>query len=291
MEMEIEELSCQRDLAQSQADELRQKFENEQQVLKPFESPSPVVKKCLSFSGTLSPKLDGNKTRNTMGRQTTRQSSMTPFTLMHEIRKLEHLQEQLREEADRALEVLQKEVACHKQGNQDAAETIAKLHAEIREICAAQPAPKEVEVVPSVVAVNKSVSANLKEEITRLHSQGSTIADLEEQLENVQKSIDKLVTSLPNNDDNEEAAPKAKSQSKQKKLLPLASSNCVNRHNFIRSLCSPRSSSWQVMESETEIENRAPENDAAMPGETPLIATEMLHQRKALHIVVQVQST
>ena len=28
------------------------------------------------------------------------------------------------------------------------------------------------------------------------------------------------------------------------------------------------------MESETEIENRAPENGAAMPGETPLIATE-----------------
>ncbi|GFZ16821.1 ATP binding microtubule motor family protein [Actinidia rufa] len=230
MEMEIEELKRQRDLAQSQADELRQKFENEQQVLKPFESPSP----------------------------TTRQSSMTPFTLMHEIRKLEHLQEQLGEEADRALEVLQKEVACHKQGNQNAAETIAKLHAEIREMCAARPAPKEVEVVPSVVAVNKS-------------------------------SIDKLVTSLPNNDDNEEAAPKAKSQSKKKKLLPLASSNCVNRHNFIQSPCSPLSSSWQVMESETEIEIRAPENDAAMPGETPLIATEMLHQRKALHIVVQVQ--
>lgn len=58
-----------------------------------------------------------------------RQSSTAPFTLMHEIRKLEHLQEQLGEEANRALEVLQKEVACHRLGNQDAAETIAKLQA------------------------------------------------------------------------------------------------------------------------------------------------------------------
>ena len=58
--------------------------------------------------------------------------------------------------------------------------------------------PKKVEV-GSVVDTNKSVSANLKEEITRLHSEGNTIADLEEQLENVQKSIDKLTLSLPSN--------------------------------------------------------------------------------------------
>lgn len=225
----------------------------------------PVVKKCLSFSGTLSPKLDGketnrgNKTRNTMGRQTMRQSSMTPFTLMHEIKKLEQLQEQLGEEANRALEVLQKEVACHKQGNQNAAETIAKLQAEIREMCAIRQAPKEVEV-GNVISVNKSVSANLKEEITRLHSQGSNIADLEEQLENVQKSIDKLVTSLP-------ADQQSKSESKKKKMLPLASSNGANRHNFIRSPCSPLSSTHQVVE--TEIENRAPENGAVMPSGTP----------------------
>ncbi|KAL0342418.1 UNVERIFIED_CONTAM: Kinesin-like protein NACK1 [Sesamum calycinum] len=188
MEREMEELRRQRDLAQSQVDELRRKLEED----------SPVVKKCLSFSGTSLPKLDGrelgrcDRTRNTLGRQTMRQSSTAPFTLMHEIRKLEHLQEQLGEEASRALDVLQKEVACHKQGNQDAAETVAKLQAEIREMRTMQPAPEVVEV-GSVVSVNKSVSANLKDEITRLHSQGSTIADLEEKLENVQKSIDKLV--------------------------------------------------------------------------------------------------
>lgn len=195
-----------------------------------------------------------------------RQSSTAPFTLMHEIRKLEHLQEQLGEEANRALEVLQKEVACHRQGNQDAAETIAKLQAEIRDMCAVRPAPKEVEV-GHVVAVNKSVSANLKEEITRLHSQGSNIADLEEQLENVQKSIDKLVMSLPSNQqDHGEGATKGKNHSKKKKLLPLASSNSANRQNFLRSPCSPLSSSRQVLES--DVENRAPEFDDAVSNET-----------------------
>lgn len=232
------------------------------------------MKKCLSFSGALSPKLDGkepghgDRIRNTMGRQTMRQSSTAPFTLMHEIRKLEHLQEQLGEEANRALEVLQKEVACHRLGNQDAAETIAKLQAEIREMQAVRSVPKEVEV-GSVVATNKSVSANLKEEITKLHSQGSTIADLEEQLENVQKSIDKLVLSLPSNNQqsNNESIVKTKSQSKKKKLIPLASSNGANRQNFIRSPCSPLSSRQTL---EADVENRAPENDDIVYSETVL---------------------
>ncbi|KAK4436923.1 Kinesin-like protein NACK1 [Sesamum alatum] len=276
MEREMEELRRQRDLAQSQVDELRRKLE-EGQGLKPSDSPSPVVKKCLSFSGTLLPKLDGrelgrcDRTRNTLGRQTMRQSSTAPFTLMHEIRKLEHLQEQLGEEASRALDVLQKEVACHKQGNQDAAETVAKLQAEIREMRTMQPAPKVVEV-GSVVSVNKSVSANLKDEITRLHSQGSTIADLEEKLENVQKSIDKLVMSLPTNRDQPscDTTPKTKNPEKKKKLLPLASNNTLNMPNFIKSPCTPTSASRQVLNS--EIENRAPVFDDAVSSETQSVS-------------------
>ncbi|KAL0442040.1 UNVERIFIED_CONTAM: Kinesin-like protein NACK1 [Sesamum radiatum] len=276
MEREMEELRRQRDLAQSQVDELRRKLE-EGQGLKPCDSPSPVVKKCLSFSGTSLPKLDGrelgrcDRTRNTLGRQTMRQSSTAPFTLMHEIRKLEHLQEQLGEEASRALDVLQKEVACHKQGNQDAAETVAKLQAEIREMRTMQPAPEVVEV-GSVVSVNKSVSANLKDEITRLHSQGSTIADLEEKLENVQKSIDKLVMSLPTNRDQPscDTTPKTKNPEKKKKLLPLASNNTLNMPNFIKSPCSPISASRQVLNS--EIENRAPVFDDAVSSETQSVS-------------------
>ncbi|OVA13840.1 Kinesin [Macleaya cordata] len=279
MEMEIEELKRQRDLAQSQAEELRRKIQEEQLVcianccfvffnrlqdFNPLESPNRV-KKCLSFSGPPSPKVEckdlarGDRTRNTMGRQTMRQSSTAPFTLMHEIRKIEQLQEQLGEEANRALEVLQKEVACHRLGNQDAAETIAKLQAEIREMCAVRSEPKEVEV-GDVIAPHRSISANLKEEITKLHSQGSTIAGLEEQLENVQKSIDKLVLSLPSNQQAiNEKNPKPKSQSKKKKILPLASSNSPNIQNLIRSPCSPISSARQVLES--ELENKDPEND------------------------------
>ncbi|KDP35186.1 hypothetical protein JCGZ_10720 [Jatropha curcas] len=273
MEMEIEELRRQRDQAQSQVDELRRKLQEDQEALSASESPRPSVKKCLSYSDALLPKLDnkelsrGDRTRKTMLRQSMRQSSAAPFTLMHEIRKLEHLQEQLGEEANRALEVLQKEVACHRLGNQDAAETIAKLQAEIREMRSVPPVPKEVEI-GSVVAPNKSVSANLKDEITRLHSQGSTIADLEEQLENVQKSIDKLVMSLPSNNSQStgEVTSKAKNQQKKKKILPLASSNGANRQNFIRSPCSPLSTSKQILEN--DIENRAPENEDIVSCET-----------------------
>lgn len=263
----MEELRRQRDLAQSQVDELRRKLEDSN----PIELPCPSVKKCLSHSDALSPKHDNketarsDKTRRTMLRQSVRQSSAAPFTLMHEIRKLEHLQEALGEEANRALEVLQKEVACHRLGNQDAAETIAKLQAEIREMRTVRSVPEVVEV-GDVIAPNKSVSANLKEEITRLHSQGSTIANLEEQLENVQKSIDKLVMSLPSNNEQQSdpEVPKAKNQSKKKKLLPLASSN-VNRQNFLKSPCSPLSTSRQIMDA--DVENKAPENHNMVSGE------------------------
>ncbi|QCD92218.1 centromeric protein E [Vigna unguiculata] len=265
MEMEIEELKRQRDLAQTQVDELRRKLQDDPKVSNhPVESPHLPVKKCLSFTGALSsfkPESGCESVRRSALRQSLRQSSTAPFTLMHEIRKLEHLQEQLGEEANRALEVLQKEVACHRLGNQDAAETIAKLQAEIREMRSVRSTtPKEVGV-GCMVSVNKSVSANLKEEITRLHSQGSTIANLEQQLENVQRSIDKLVMSLPNNFQHSpnEASPKHKKEHRRKKLLPLSSSNAANRQNFLRSPCSPLSITQQVLE--PDVENKAPEND------------------------------
>ncbi|KAI3988412.1 hypothetical protein MKX01_031630 [Papaver californicum] len=270
MEMEIEELKRQRDLAQSQAEELRRKLQEEQLDFNPLESPNRV-KKCLSFSDAPSQKVEckdfarADRTRNTTGQQTMRQSSTAPFTLMHEIRKLEQLQEQLGDEANRALEVLQKEVACHRLGNQDAAETIARLQAEIREMCLVRSVQKEVEV-GDVIAPHRSISANLKEEITKLHSQGSTIAGLEEQLENVQKSIDKLVLSLPSNkcqQPNNEKNHKSKSQLKKKKK-PLTSSTSPNIQNLILSPCSPISSTRHVLQS--EIENKDPQNDDVASG-------------------------
>ncbi|XP_020099000.1 kinesin-like protein KIN-7A [Ananas comosus] len=249
MEMEMEELKRERDVAQSKLDELRKKMGDDLSGWNPFDSSPHCVAKCLTFSGP-SPQA---QPKNPM-----RQSSTAPFMLMHEIRKLEQLQEQLGEEANRALEVLQKEVACHRLGNQDAAETIAKLQAEIKEMCTVRSVNKKVEVENAVDG------ANLKEEITKLHSQGNTIANLEAQLENVQKSIDKLVMSLPNNRssecNSEMNTPKSsKSHSKKKKMLPLALSSSSNRPNFIKAPCSPLSSAREILES--EVENRAPKSE------------------------------
>ncbi|KAI3524358.1 hypothetical protein L1887_03012 [Cichorium endivia] len=50
-------------------------------------------------------------------------------------------------------------------------------------MCTVRPPPKDIDV-ENIVPVNKSVIANLKDEITRLQSQGSNIANLEEQVEN-----------------------------------------------------------------------------------------------------------
>ena len=58
--------------------------------------------------------------------------------LLEEIYKLEHLQNELAQDANRALEVVQKEVEClcltQTDMNQEAAESVAKLQAEISEI-------------------------------------------------------------------------------------------------------------------------------------------------------------
>ncbi|KAK8959542.1 Kinesin-like protein NACK1 [Platanthera guangdongensis] len=245
MEMEMQELKRERDTVKSQLEELRRKMEHDQSGKNPLESSPRRVIKCLTFSG---------QSRNPL-----RQSSTVPSMLVHEIRKLEQLQVQLGEEANRALEVLQKEVACHKLGNQDAAETIAKLQAEIKEVRSVKSLTTEIDIRD---VSNQRVGANLKEEITRLHSQGNTIANLEERLENVQKSLDRLVMSLPSINFNSEAASKSiKTTSKRRKMLPLSSSGNVNRPQFIRTPCSPLSSSRKVLES--DIENKVPENDLA----------------------------
>ncbi|PKA55403.1 Kinesin-like protein NACK1 [Apostasia shenzhenica] len=243
MEIEMDELKRERDLAKSQLDELRRKTE---QGRHPFESSPRRVAKCLTFSG---------QSRNPL-----RQSSTVPSMLVHEIRKLEQLQVQLGEEANRALEVLQKEVACHRLGNQDAAETIARLQAEIKEVRAVGSLTTEVNIKD--VLNSQKAGANLKEEITRLHSQGNTIANLEERLENVQKSLDKLIMSLPNNNLSSKITPKSsKTASKKRKMLPLTSSGSVNLPNLIRVPCSPLSSASK-MALDSEIENKPPENDS-----------------------------
>jgi centromeric protein E len=171
--------------------------------------------------------------------------------LKHEIRKLEQLQQQLEVEANRAIEVLHKEVECHKHGNQDVAETIAKLQAEIREMQSVRPENRDVEMI-----TDEGNGSDLKDEISRLHMQDNDIAKLEAKLENVQRSIDKLVMSLPNvgTQCNESSTKSNVSKKKRRMLLPLGVSN-INRQ--IRAPCSPHSSSRP---SEPEVENRAPDS-------------------------------
>lgn len=246
MEIEIEELRKQRDNAQSELDELRKKGDH-QPVWNPFDSPQKA-RKCLTFSGSLEP---SNKIKM---RSSIRQSCAAPFILKHEIRKLEQLQQQLEVEANRAIEVLHKEVECHKHGNQDAAETIAKLQAEIREMQAVRSESRDVEMI-----TDEGNGSDLKDEISRLHMQDNDIAKLEAQLENVQRSIDRLVMSLPNVaiPYNKTTPESNRSKKKKKMFLPLGVSNNINRENLQRVPSSPHCSRPSV----SEVENRAPEGD------------------------------
>jgi centromeric protein E len=176
--------------------------------------------------------------------------------LKHEIRKLEQLQQQLEVEANRAIEVLHKEVQCHKHGNQDAAETIAKLQAEIRDMQAVRSENRDVEMI-----TDEANRSDLKDEISRLHMQDNDIAKLEAKLENVQQSIDRLVMSLPNvaTPCNETTPKSNRSKKKKRMLLPLGvSNNIINRANLLRAPCSLHSSSRP-----SEDENRAPGGDTA----------------------------
>jgi centromeric protein E len=276
MEIEIEELRKQRDNAQSELEELRKKKVDHQPVRicllfvqnfsllsltnplcctlllqgwNPFDSPQKA-RKCLTFSGSLEP-----SNKNKMMMSSIRQSSTAPFMLKHEIRKLEQLQQQLEVEANRAIEVLHKEVECHKHGNQDAAETIAKLQAEIREMQTVRSENRDMEMI-----TDEGNGSDLKDEISRLHMQDNDIAKLEAKLENVQRSIDRLVMSLPNvaMPCNETTPKSNRSKKKKRLLLPLGVSNNINRANLLRAPCSPHSSSRP---SESEVENRAPEGD------------------------------
>ncbi|KAM0823383.1 hypothetical protein ACQ4PT_070898 [Festuca glaucescens] len=239
MEMEMKELRKQRDNAQLALEELQKKMGDNQPGWNPFDSPQKT-RKCLTFSEP------SNKIKI---RSSVRHSSTAPFMLKHEIRKLEQLQQQLEVEANRAIAVLHKEVECHKHGNQDAAETVAKLQAEIREMQSVRSENRDVEMV-----TNEGNGSDLKDEITRLHLQDNDIAKLEAKLENVQRSIDKLVMSLPN----VETTPNSnRSKKKKRMLLPLGISN-INRPNLTRAPCSPHSSSRPL---ESEVENMAPEGD------------------------------
>lgn len=217
--------------------------------------PSQVVRR-LSFPAEN--ELTSGKTtpeqREAVGRQAMLKkllASPDPSILVSEIRRLENRQLQLCEDANRALEILHKDFASHKLGNQETAETMSKILSEIKDMLVASSTPE------NIVVADK---ADLMEEISRLKSQGSTTACLERKLENVQKSFDKLVSTFPST----EGTPEHKTQQKMKKIIPFALSNSPNVQHIIRAPCSPLSSSRRAMDH--EIENKPPEKDVSFTG-------------------------
>ncbi|KAH9290855.1 hypothetical protein KI387_034972, partial [Taxus chinensis] len=194
MEMEMEELRLQRDLAQARFDELHHKMEEEQQQ---------EIKQ-------VDEKDEENKSpRQEPTRQTVRQSSTATLALVQEIRKVEKMQDEIGEDASRVLEALHKEIACLRLAqsglNHDAAETIATLQSEIKEMHTLRYTNAGKDTGSGNNVNTKSMGANLKEEINRLKAMGdeditgaeNTIATLEEKLDQVQKSIDNLVVPTP----------------------------------------------------------------------------------------------
>ncbi|KAL5698514.1 Kinesin-like protein nack2 [Ranunculus cassubicifolius] len=251
MKMEMEELKRQRDRVQSELDLERTLHKKQKGGASPWNS-SHRVAKCLSFSTEIGPDMSTpvslRAKKNKVGRNAIMRRSVTytdPSMLVHEIRKLEQRQRQLGEEANRALDVLHKEVASQRFGSQDAAQTVAKLLSEIKEMQVASSITEEIEV---------RGDTNLKDEITRLNSQGNSIATLEEKLENVQKSIDKLMMYLPPT--NMETPPDVKTHSWKKKFQPFR--NSTNMPHNAKSPCSP-------VPMDIDQENRIPENTQCTP--------------------------
>ncbi|KAG6389040.1 hypothetical protein SASPL_150499 [Salvia splendens] len=249
MEREISELKRQRDIAQSQLE--LEKCSHKEQKASGHHGPSCHAVKRLSFSteNDLLSQNGDSKLKERREKNIGEKSVNSTVMLVTEIRKLETRQRQLGEEATRALELLHKEVASQRIGSHDTAETIAKMLSEIKAMHVAS-------FTPDIVCVKDK--ATLREEIARLHSQEGDISVLEEKLENVQRSIEKLVMNLPTCEETPE------SKCKKKKVLPFSLSNGANMQNLIRSPCSTTGSSHKVME--RDIENRTPERNGVFSG-------------------------
>ncbi|KAG9147556.1 hypothetical protein Leryth_007347 [Lithospermum erythrorhizon] len=248
MEREMNEIKRQRDIAQSQLEQeisARKEMKTSNQ-----DGPSRQLIKCISFedNGSLSSStpLSRTRARNGLTRMVRHSiKAADPSIIVHEIRKMEMRQRQLGDEANRALELLHKEVVSSKLGSQGTAETIANLLSEIKGMHTMTSAPEEIDLKDK---------ASLGEEIERLNSQESNITTLEQKLENVQRTIEKLSTHLPS----DEGAPDIRSSSKKKKTLPFALSNTPNMQHIIRSPCSTKNSCETML---YDSENTTPEND------------------------------
>ncbi|GER36113.1 kinesin-like protein [Striga asiatica] len=241
LEREINELKRERDLAQSQL--VLERSSRKEQKASDHGGPSSQAVKRLSFNTVNDDQLPEKCDPKPKPRKRGKKASASSSTLVTEIRKLEMRQRQLGEEANRALELLHKEISAQRLGSQGSAEAIAKMLSEIKSIHTASFSSEEIQV-------KRDQNSSLRDEIARLNSHEGNISVLEEKLENVQKSIEELVMHFPSSKDM--STPDVKNSSKKKKMLPFALSNTANMPNLIRSPCSTTSLSSH------EIENRAP---------------------------------
>ncbi|KAK1437619.1 hypothetical protein QVD17_03413 [Tagetes erecta] len=205
MEREMDELKRERDLAQSQLEVVRK--------LQDDDGPSRQIAKRLSFGGENVSVVSRSEKKIHRSRQ-----SIEPCMLRHEIRKIEMMQRRLGEEANRTIEIL----SSHTLGSND---SIVRLVSDIKSMNAS---------LKDDISVREEDSSSLKEEIARLKCE--EIASLEEKLECVQKSLDKLVSGEED----------SRSPLKNKKR----SNNSGSMPTFIRSPCLPNVHG---------IENRNPE--------------------------------
>eukprot|EP00250_Pteridium_aquilinum_P013810 c21587_g2_i1 orf=944-3772(+) len=138
---------------------------------------------------------------------TEKQGTSASAVLLQEIFKLEHLQKELAQDANRALEAVQKEVECLRLAqsglNQEAAESVAKLQAEITEIYESRvtgSSEKDYPVTKDLVVEETRKSTSLKDEIQRIvakdkektsEMEGNNV-DLEKILLNMHISVEEL---------------------------------------------------------------------------------------------------
>nr|AMS24225.1 kinesin 7-IId protein [Marsilea vestita] len=196
---EVKELHYQRDLAQAELDALRKRLAQVEgsKEMDGFILPTPTLLSPRSTNG-FGKQLTDIKTSK-QRQSTARQSSRASMMLIQEIRKLEQLQQELGQDANTALEALQKEAECLRLAqsdmNHDAASTISKLQDEIQALKLGDAKEKPLP------QIRETQSSTLREEILRLQGMAdddgcitdTTIANLEEKLDIVQKSINNMV--------------------------------------------------------------------------------------------------
>ncbi|KAH9311149.1 hypothetical protein KI387_026184 [Taxus chinensis] len=138
-------------------------------------------------------------------KQPAEESTLSPLTLVHEIKKLEYLQEELGKDASRALEALQTEVKClhlAKSGtNKNAASAMTELKGEIRALQAKEenstpPKPIPLKIVDMAPSEENS-RLNGSEDFSKFTDTDTTIAALEQQLQSVQESIENIIFTIP----------------------------------------------------------------------------------------------